>query len=376
MTTYDFPSSLLTPSGSNNDPNAGLSLGQKFTVSTTGLTITGVRWWNTHTDAALQLQVGIYDAAGTTLLASSTLTSYNVTINTWTTINLTTPYAVTSGTSYYVMVYQVGVVPGKGVWYSAMTPPWPKSTTQFAIAANGGQYNYTTSMGVATGGAGNFGTSTAWFGVDIEATGSGGGTDYTGTPSDPVGITDAASDNIDAVRAPADPVGVTDSVTASFGPQAFPADPVGVTDSATGTISSAGTYTATPSDPVGVTDAVLAQLGRVVTVADLLNLTDSAQPARALVTSPADPVGVTDAAAWTAGFAESLGESAGVTDVITVSLSRMVAVTDVIGITDDTDTQTNLVNRDVLLLAEPFASRWSVSAHRARWITTPEEDTL
>jgi hypothetical protein len=250
VTTYLFPSAILTPAGANNDPNVGLSLGQKIQVNAAGLTLTAVRWQAVSTDSALQLQVGIYDAAGTTLLASSSLTSYSVTASAWTTINLPTPLALTNGASYFVMVYQVGVVPGKGVWYSAMTPPWPKSTTQFAIATLGGQYNYATSMGVATG---NSGSSGAWFGVDIVAADSSAVTAaFTGTgtltlgavPANAVTVALTGTGTLGASGKPAGGATVALGGAGSLSIAAAPGTPGAVALAGAGTLTAGGSSSA------------------------------------------------------------------------------------------------------------------------------------
>ncbi|UAJ78297.1 hypothetical protein IT072_02295 [Leifsonia sp. ZF2019] len=170
---------------------------------------------------------------------------------------------------------------------------------------------------------------------------------YDYTLNDPVGVTDAASDVEAVVQAPADGVGATDAVAGSVDVLRSSADPVSVSDSVVANITGGGDYTGTPSDSVGLTDAVLAQLDRVVTVADLLNLTDAAQTSAGPTANPADPVGATDSAAWSVATSRLASDPVGVTDTLTVTVARTVTFADPVGAVDAVTAQMNLVLRDI-----------------------------
>ncbi|MFF2054101.1 hypothetical protein ACFVU2_21020 [Leifsonia sp. NPDC058194] len=170
---------------------------------------------------------------------------------------------------------------------------------------------------------------------------------YDYTLNDTVGVTDAAADVETVVQAPADPVGATDTLSDTVDAVRASSDPVGVTDVVAASISGGGSYTGNPADPVGVTDAVLAQLDRVVTVADLLNLVDNAQPASGPVANPADPVGIADSASWSAARSQLPSDPVNVSDTVTTTLVRTVTVVDLVGVTDVVAAQINLPIRDI-----------------------------
>jgi hypothetical protein len=108
------------------------------------------------------MQALIYDQYGTTLLASSPMTTINVTAGTWSTLSLSAAVPVSLNAVYYAMVFQPDTQT-----YSALSSAFPKTTAQFTVPNGLGQYNYDTQPGVATGFAS---TTNFWFGVDIVAT--------------------------------------------------------------------------------------------------------------------------------------------------------------------------------------------------------------
>jgi hypothetical protein len=122
-------------------------------------------------------------------------------------------------------------------------------------------------------------------------------TAFTGSPSDPVGVTDAATAVQALLQAPADPVGVSDSATDVLAVVRTQADPVGVTDTATGVLGSAPVF----GDPVGVTDSVAQVVTAAKSTADPVGVTDSASGVLTAAAvdyfgAPSDAVNVTDSA--------------------------------------------------------------------------------
>lgn len=187
----------------------------------------------------------------------------------------------------------------------------------------------------------------------FKMSGGGGGTTYTPSPADNVGITDSLTDVVSAVRTPADPVGITDSVTANLvgSGSVNPADNVGVTDAVTVAV----TYNRTVSDsvgiidtgsqqaidfgisiddPVGVTDSAAVVSALVRTISDAVGITDSATASAAGAGSatPADSLGITDQAATTVLAARAASDPIGLTDAVVLQVAKTIA--DQVGVTD------------------------------------------
>ena len=177
-------------------------------------------------------------------------------------------------------------------------------------------------------------------------TAAAGGTNYTKTPADSVGATDARTVVRTTARTVADPVGVTDARTVVRTTARTAADSVGVTDAA----SRVAVVARTVADPVGVSDAVSAVLAVVRTVADPAGITDAralavgkvladavgvsdaAGRAQDLARNQADPVGVTDAAG--AQLGQVLGDPVGVTDSVVAARTVARTVADPVGVAD------------------------------------------
>lgn len=159
---------------------------------------------------------------------------------------------------------------------------------------------------------------------------------YTATPAEAVGVTDSATDVIDALTDPADGADATDTASPVVDAVRAQDEPVGVTDSAAGVLVPGGVdYTANLSDSVTVTDGGAPQaivFGE--NLADPVGVTDMASSETGATRSVADPVGATDSAAPTVDGARTLTDSAGVTDSATATLGASLTVTDTAGITD------------------------------------------
>lgn len=203
----------------------------------------------------------------------------------------------------------------------------------------------TTSYGVA-GAA--FGSPFTRLYVEIQGTAS-SGVNYSNSPADSVGVTDAAGTSTDYARAPADPVGVTDSASVGVDYVRSMSDSVGVTDSA-----STG-YARTPADPVGITDATSVgvdyvrgvsdavgiadtsgpiQVGIEWTQDDAVGVTDAASTKADYARLPADPVGATDSVATAADYARLPADPVAVTDSASIGVDYVRALADAVGAAD------------------------------------------
>lgn len=204
--------------------------------------------------------------------------------------NATTPFTRTAATGSGTATEEVETTTGQ---YSVWAGRWEGTS---ATTAGYGLTSYTSLK-----------TASAFLVITAAA----GATDYTKTPADPAGVTDArtvvrtvartASDTVGvadtaartmaAARTVANPVGVTDSVSAVVARARTLADPAGVADSAARTAAVARTV----ANPVGIADAAVAQLGQAV--ANPVGVSDSVTAVVATVRTLADPVGITDTAA-------------------------------------------------------------------------------
>lgn len=151
--------------------------------------------------------------------------------------------------------------------------------------------------------------------------------------ADPVGVTDAVSPVTGADRTVSDPVGVSGAASAVSSASRTPSDSVGVTDSVSADLNQGSTeYTGTPSDPVGISDTVAAAANVARTVTDPVGVTDSPAVVVAGDRSAVDAVGVTDALAAVANAARTRADAVGVTDTVTLAVDRNPA--DSVGVTD------------------------------------------
>lgn len=167
----------------------------------------------------------------------------------------------------------------------------------------------------------------------IVADPGGGATDYTKTPADAEGITDAPVVVQQGTRTQGDAAGITDTRTVVQTQTRTPADPVGATDAAT----SAQGFARTPADGLGITDSVTADFTGTVTRTqeDAVGLTDSVAVAVTVDRTPADTIGVTDTdSPLVLDVTEAVADPVGLTDAVTVVRTVTTAAADTLGITD------------------------------------------
>ncbi len=198
-----------------------------------------------------------------------------------------------------------------------------------------------------------------------------GGTNWTATPSDTLGLTDARvfsqmhlyADVLGLTDARiigrgttlADGFGLTDSVSAVTVNNEQKADTLGLTDS----ISTTGVFARTQGDTLGLTDSATPTQGFSRSVDDGLGLTDSATPVSGTGASVSDTLGLTDSAQTVQGFNLSVADGLGLTDNITPEKSGGATdwtqdVDDGFGLTDDGSVtwNANHPNNDTLSLSD------------------------
>ncbi len=181
-----------------------------------------------------------------------------------------------------------------------------------------------------------------------------GGTDYTKTPADSVGATDAATVVRTSARTASDPAGVTDARTVARAVARTAADPVGVTDSATAITG----RSATRADTVGITDAVSAAMARARAAADAVGVTDARTVARTSARTVTDPVAASDVVV--AQLGQAVADTVAVTDAVSAVQTASRALADPIGVTDTTagdlaGATLTLLNTFALSAADPHS---------------------
>jgi hypothetical protein len=177
--------------------------------------------------------------------------------------------------------------------------------------------------------------------VGIEDQGATEVRDVAETLTDPVGLTDSVSvdEQGAATRSDDDPVGVTDAISRTIDAVRAVTDPVGLVDGISVAESGAGESSVT--DPVGVTDAISRTISAARGEDDPVGLTDSRAQAHDSPRTEDDPVGISDSVSYdeVAGLlSATVTDQVGVTDSRTTARDHVRTVTDSIGLADSTTT--------------------------------------
>lgn len=198
-------------------------------------------------------------------------------------------------------------------------------------------------------------TSVSWDGTGHEgnvallvfsATEGGGGNNFTETPTDNEGLTDARA--FDHGKSLAEAEGLTDAATREFDRPI--AETLGLTD----TIESVVSREQTATDPLGLTDAIQTEAGKAAAPADDLGLTDATTIVADFQRDQVDALGLTDTvqiggdtslgltddadltdSAVTVGdFQRTATDAIGITDALTVDVGKLASLGDDLGATD------------------------------------------
>ena len=151
--------------------------------------------------------------------------------------------------------------------------------------------------------------------------------------SEAMGIVDSMIDVWQASRSIADSMGITDVPVKEYVALRAVVDAVGLTDD----VSDLWAAIRTIADSLGITDAmshVYSGVSNYVqTIADSLGLSDVMSPVHVLLRVMSDALGMSDAVVSIFTASRVVSDSVGITDGL--FLARMVAVADTVGITDD-----------------------------------------
>ena len=187
-------------------------------------------------------------------------------------------------------------------------------------------------------GACTFSLDSIWYTVDYTPS----GTNYSSSPADVAGITDAVSDVVDAVRSPADPAGITDSATVQAERFREPQDTAGISDAVSASLG----FARSPADLAGITDTVTPVQDMQRPAADTGGITDSPTVTQDMARAPSDAAGITDSVAPVQDLARAPADSAGITDSVTAVLGGndyVQSPADLAGATDTVTAQQDMV---------------------------------
>jgi hypothetical protein len=189
----------------------------------------------------------------------------------------------------------------------------------------------------------------------------GGGSNFTQTPTDNEGVSDAAA--LSQAKATSDPEGLTDSTATAQGKSST--DQLGLSDTATPSLG----YSQSKTDGLGVADTASVSVGRASASTDLVGVTDAAVLEKSLTQAPADAVGVADAASLVATYSQTPADTVALADSAALAINRAANATDPVGVTDSADVQ--LASVGGLSPSDPVGLTDSTRLDRAAATTDP-----
>ncbi len=137
------------------------------------------------------------------------------------------------------------------------------------------------------------------------------------TVTDPVGVTDDTTRDLDYARDVIDAVGVTDTTTAAKTISVEISDAIGVTDDTSRVVDAARAI----DDSVGVTDSTVKDEDNAETVTEPVGVADSTTRVHSATRTPTEALGVTDEALPAKAIAVTISDAVGVTDVVVDDLT-------------------------------------------------------
>lgn len=156
----------------------------------------------------------------------------------------------------------------------------------------------------------------------------GGGTNYTETINDGIGITDALGKVASVLRTLTESLGITDSVTKTSIAIRTISEALGITDEI---VKSEAKVI---SDSLGITDMADKTSVSVRTLSETLGITDSVVRTALVLRAISETIGMTDIANQLSEITRVLSDTIGITDDITKTVSVLRTISDLLGITD------------------------------------------
>ncbi|OPC83018.1 hypothetical protein B4N89_20615 [Embleya scabrispora] len=313
MATYRlWPATNGSPTDEATNP---INLGTEIILSATGW-VTALHFWRATLSELGPVSGAIYNVTTATQVTGTAVT-FTLSGTGWHTATLAAPVQLSAGTRYVIVIRHTDRYAGTGGYFASgpgasgisngiITAPAASAVTTAPVG--NGRFD---EAGAIAAPASTFNGGCYWGDATI-ADVNPGGTDYTASPGEPLGLTDLAAATQALDRGPADPLGLIDQANAVINADRAAVDPLGLTDQAT------------------------AGLDRPRDIIDPLGLTDAVDATQAGARGPGDLLGLTDAPAATLDGARSAGELLGLTDTVTATLDRVLTATivDTIGLVD------------------------------------------
>ncbi|MGW1998539.1 DUF4082 domain-containing protein [Embleya sp. NPDC001921] len=339
MATYRlWPATNGNPT---DEATNAINLGTEIVLSATGWA-TDLHFWRATLSEVGPVTGAIYAVVSGSQVPG-TAVSFTLSGTGWHTATLAAPVQLTAGVRYIVVIRHTDRYAGTGAYFASgpgasgitngiLTAPSAAAVSSAPIG--NGRF---TEAGAIAAPTGTFNGGCYWSDVTVSDVNP-GGTDYTATPGELLGLTDTAARALDAARTSTDTIGLVDQATTTVDTARVPGETLGLTDQATATID----RVTTPTDPLGLTDIAAAQVDASRGPAELLGLADTA-------TALLD----TDRAAT---------DTLGLTDSVTATLGRALAVTvlDTLGLTDDTTEHLDTPGADRDIRIGPPHTSWRI----------------
>jgi hypothetical protein len=302
---------------SNEDNSDPVTLGTRFTLSTSGW-VTHLHYWRGTVNDTGSHAAAIFKVSDSSLVAGTSVTLPAVGTG-WQTGQLATPVQLTPGVTYVVAVLHPDGHPAfTGGYWASGGPGFGGITNGILTAPDsptvGGQ-------GVFSGGSSlqcptnTFGGNNYWSDVTVTDTDPGTLTD---SGADTITLTDAVATAVDYARSPADTIALTDGVQIVLDLNRAVGDTIGLTDTATAALDLGRTQ----ADVIGLTDQAVATVDFGRQPSDLIALTDAATAALDAQRSPADSILLTDQASPTLDASRGVADVIGLTDTVTAVLTQ------------------------------------------------------
>ncbi|MGW1998484.1 DUF4082 domain-containing protein [Embleya sp. NPDC001921] len=339
MATYRlWPATNGNPTDEATSP---INLGTEIVLSATGWA-TALHFWRATLSELGPVTGAIYAVASGSQVPG-TAVSFTLSGTGWHTATLAAPVQLTAGVRYIVVIRHTDKYAGTGGYFTSgpgsggitngiLTAPPAASVTSPPVG--NGRYDEAGSIAAPTG---TYDGGCYWSDVTVSDVNP-GGTDYTATPGELLGLTDTAARALDAARTSTDTIGLVDQTTA-------------LVDAARSS-----------TDTLGLTDQATADIDRVTTPTDLLGATDSAAAQVDASRGPADPLGLADQATTLLDTDRAATDTLGLTDSVTATLGRALTVTvlDTLGLTDDTTEHLDTPGADRDIRIGPPHTTWRI----------------
>ncbi len=162
---------------------------------------------------------------------------------------------------------------------------------------------------------------------------TGGGTDFTETIEESLGLSDSVSRSIGFSKSISESLGLTDTFLKIAAYSRLNSESLGLADTQT----KEAEYNRTNTESLGLTDTQIKETGFNRSFSESIGLTDIATAVKIIAKTISDSIGLTDTVSKVAGFSKTISDAIGLTDVFSRVASFFRTVSDSLGLTDTVD---------------------------------------